>query len=152
MLPLPVATENNVGKVAKKPFQSNLSNFVVKVKVHHELDNNNNYVKTSTTNAITGEIVNTFPVYRSTEINQCDKRKRVTFELVCGLFSVSPEPGNHRPSFHDIKKRKAATDIANRCSVDASLNAIQIAETEFSEFMDSKASAAKWLVDILINK
>ena len=144
MLPLPVTTVNVVSKLAKKHVQSNLSNFVVKVKVNHELDDNNNYVKTSTTNVITGEIVNTFPVYRSTEIDKCEKRKRVIFELVCELFSVSSEPKNHRPSFQDIKKRNAATDIANRCSADANLNAVKIAETEYSEFAGLAHSAAKW--------
>ena len=109
MLPLPVTTVNVVSKLAKQHVQSNLSNFVVKVKVNHELDDNNNYVKTSTTNVITGEIVNTS--YRSTEIDKCKKRKRVIFELVCELFSVSSEPENHRPSFQDIKKRNAATEI-----------------------------------------
>ena len=62
--------------VTKKAVQSKLTNFVAYVNVNHELDNNNKYVKTLTTNAITNEIVNTFPVYKSTKwISVINERK-----------------------------------------------------------------------------
>ena len=80
-------------------------------------------------------------------MDQCYKRKKVTFEIVCAIFSVSPEPGNHRPSFCDIKRIKTAMDTANRCSADSTLNAKPIAENEFIEYTGS-ASVVKWYVYI----
>ncbi len=64
-----------------------------------------------------------FPVYRSTEIDQCDKQKRVTF---CGFFLFRQSQKTIDQVSMILKKGKTATNIENRCSDNVNLNAIQI--------------------------
>ncbi len=106
----------------------------VKAKSVHETDTNGNFIGTSSTNAVTGAKVETFPVYKSNDMEQLNRKKRSIYELICGIFFVSPEPTNHRPTFVELDKRKAAHEIADRCIVDLALDPKTIATDEYRDF------------------
>ena len=134
MIPATTITPKNPTKTN----QSSLLNLgFVKAKVVHETDTNSKYIGIISTNAFTGEKVETFPNYKSNDIDQREKKKRSIYELVCGLFCVSPEPANHRPSFNEVEKRKVAHEIAGRCIADLTLNPSTIAASEYSDFTRS---------------
>ena len=54
----------------------------VKANVVHEMDTNRKYIGITSTNAFTGEKVETFPIYKSSDIDQREKKKRLNYELL----------------------------------------------------------------------